>query len=61
MVEHVRRRLTDLLDLRGCRFEYGTLMGRPPRLEQDGTIAVGRRARDPEAGGWPDGEIELCA
>ncbi|MFG2550081.1 DUF4118 domain-containing protein [Streptomyces sp. NPDC048581] len=61
VVEHVRRQLTDLLGLRGCRFEYGTLMGRPPRLEQDGTIAVGRRAWDPEAGGWPDGEIELRA
>ncbi|MDX3758011.1 DUF4118 domain-containing protein [Streptomyces sp. AK02-04a] len=41
VVEHVRRQLIELLGLRTCRFEYGTLMGRPPRLEQDGSVAVG--------------------
>ncbi|WP_328544120.1 DUF4118 domain-containing protein [Streptomyces europaeiscabiei] len=59
VVDHVRGQLTELLGLRACRFEYGTLMGRPPRLEQDGNIAVGRRRWDVDAGGWPDGEIEL--
>ncbi|MCT9007528.1 DUF4118 domain-containing protein [Streptomyces rhizosphaerihabitans] len=59
VVDHVRRELTELLGLRGCRFEYGTLMGQPPRLEQDGNLAVGRRHRDLDASGWPDGEIEL--
>jgi hypothetical protein len=61
VVEHVRRQLIELLGLRGCRFEYGTLMGRPPRLEQDGSVAVGRRSWDVDAGGWPEGEIELRA
>lgn len=59
VVDHVRRQLTEVLGLRGCRFEYGILMGQPPRLEQDGNVAVGRRQWDVDAGGWPDGEIEL--
>ena len=42
--------LIDLLSLRGCRFEYGSLIGHPPRLEQDGTVVwdrkkLGRRPR----------------
>jgi len=61
VVEHVRHQLTELLALRGCRFEYGTLLGQPPRLEQDGTVAVGRKHGDVDAGGWPEGEIELRA
>lgn len=61
VVEHVRRQLTELLALRGCRFEYGTLMGRPPRLEQDGTVSVGRKPWNIDTGGWPEGEIELRA
>ncbi|MFC8513956.1 DUF4118 domain-containing protein [Streptomyces sp. NPDC057257] len=59
VVEHVRRQLIELLGLRTCRFEYGTLMGQPPRLEQDGSVAVGRRHWDVDAAGWPEGEIEL--
>jgi K+-sensing histidine kinase KdpD len=42
VVYHVRRELTGLLGLRACRFEYGMLMGRPPRLQQDGSMTVGR-------------------
>jgi hypothetical protein len=61
VVGHVREQLTELLGLRGCRFEYGTLLGRPPRLEQNGTVVVGRRRWDVDSGGWPDGEIELRA
>ncbi len=61
VVDHVRQELTGLLLLRGCRFEYGTLMGRPPRLEQDGGVAVGRRRWDLDHTGWPPGEIELRA
>ncbi|MDF6040944.1 DUF4118 domain-containing protein [Streptomyces sp. JH14] len=56
---HVRDELAELLQLRGCRFEYGTLLGRPPRLEQDGSVSVGRRRWDVERDGWPEGEIEL--
>jgi hypothetical protein len=61
VVAHVRRELTDLLGLRACRFEYGTLVGHPPRLEQDGGVTVGRRPWNVDATGWPEGEIELRA
>lgn len=45
VVDHVRGQLTELLGLRGCRYEYGTLLGQPPRLEQDGNVSVGHRRR----------------
>ncbi|WP_199571554.1 DUF4118 domain-containing protein [Streptomyces murinus] len=61
VVDHVRTELTELLGLRACRFEYGTLTGRPPRLENDGSVTVGRHTRNPDTDGWPDGEIELRA
>jgi K+-sensing histidine kinase KdpD len=32
----VREQLVDLLQLRGCRFEYGTLLGHPPRSSRTG-------------------------
>ncbi|WP_218639395.1 DUF4118 domain-containing protein [Streptomyces sp. IMTB 2501] len=59
VVDHVRTELTSLLGLRACRFEYGTLMGRPPRLEKDGGVTAGRRTWNPDTDGWPEGEIEL--
>ncbi|WP_314250722.1 DUF4118 domain-containing protein [Streptomyces kutzneri] len=40
VVDHVRGDLTELLELRGCRFAYGSLLGRPPRLEHDGSVSV---------------------
>ncbi|MEV7504221.1 hypothetical protein [Streptomyces sp. NPDC093018] len=40
--------LTELLGLRACRFEYGTPVGRPPRLENDGGATVGRHTRNPD-------------
>ncbi|MFI8242954.1 DUF4118 domain-containing protein [Streptomyces sp. NPDC085866] len=61
MVDHVRGELTELLGLRACRFEYGTLVGRPPRLEKDGSVTVGRHAWDVDGAGWPEGETELRA
>ncbi|MEV6766696.1 hypothetical protein AB0N16_39950 [Streptomyces sp. NPDC051105] len=61
VVDHVRGELTGLLGLSGCRFEYGTLLGRPSRLGKDGGITVGLRAWDVDRGGWPEGEIELRA
>ncbi|MEV7242380.1 DUF4118 domain-containing protein [Streptomyces sp. NPDC093248] len=61
VVDHVRTELTDLLGLRACRFEYGKLVGRPPRLEQDGSVTTGRRTWNPDTEGWPPGEIELRA
>ncbi|MGX2998659.1 DUF4118 domain-containing protein [Streptomyces sp. JNUCC 64] len=61
VVELARRELVAVLGLRGCRFEYGTLLGRPPRLEPDGTVTVDGRPRDVERRGWPTGETELRA
>ncbi|MFB6943891.1 MULTISPECIES: DUF4118 domain-containing protein [unclassified Streptomyces] len=61
VVERVRQQLVGLLRLRECRFEYGSLLGHPPRLEQDGSVVVGHRRRDIDRDGWPEGEIELRA
>ncbi|MFE9557545.1 DUF4118 domain-containing protein [Streptomyces sp. NPDC006703] len=63
VVTHVRDQLIDLLALDGCRFEYGTLLGHPPGLEEDGEVITARGARwDVERHGWPRGqEIELRA
>ncbi|MDC2957984.1 DUF4118 domain-containing protein [Streptomyces gilvifuscus] len=59
VVDEVRRELTDLLGLTACRFQYGTLLGQPPRLRNDGSVTVGRRSWDVDTAGWPEGEIEL--
>jgi hypothetical protein len=60
VVDQVRQQLTDLLELRECRFEYGRLVGHLPRLEQDGTVVAGLKRWD-AARGLPDREIELRA
>jgi Domain of unknown function (DUF4118) len=60
VVDHVREQLIGLLDLEGSRFEYGSLLGHPPRLEPDGTITMTGHARwDVELRGLPGEEIEL--
>lgn len=59
VVDRVKEQLTGLLDLDGCRFEYGSLIGHPPRLEPDGTVVVGQRPWDVEEFGLPGGELEL--
>jgi Domain of unknown function (DUF4118) len=59
VVDHVKKQLIDLLGLRGCRFEYGSLLGHPARLEQDGTMVVGRKHWEVDRRGLPDEEIEL--
>ncbi|MGI5441534.1 DUF4118 domain-containing protein [Streptomyces shenzhenensis] len=59
VVECVRVQLVGLLRLRGCRFQYGTLMGHAPRLESDGTLTWGRRTWDVDRLGMPDEDIEL--
>jgi Domain of unknown function (DUF4118) len=58
VVDHVRAQLVSLLDLQACRFEYGVLLGHPPRLEPDGTVLAGRGRWDVETAGLPE-EIEL--
>ncbi len=59
VVDHVEQQLTGLLDLRDCRFEYGSLLGHPARLEQDGSVVVGHKRWDVDRRGFPDEEIEL--
>ncbi|GGS25086.1 hypothetical protein Snoj_18110 [Streptomyces nojiriensis] len=61
VVEYARRELVGLLELRGCRFEYGTLMGHLPRLEHDGSLWLRRGSRITEYTEWPEGETELRA
>ncbi|MFE6844153.1 hypothetical protein [Streptomyces sp. NPDC057686] len=65
VVEHVRRELVGLLQLRGCRFEYGSLIGRLPRPEHDGSLWLGHGTGESGAtywpDRWPDGETELRA
>jgi len=59
VVDLVKEQLIAVLGLEGCRFEYGSLLGHPPRLEPDGTIVAGRSRRDVEQHGLPAEEIEL--
>ena len=59
VVDRVREQLVGLLDLEGARFEYGALLGHPPRLEPDGTVTVGRSRWDVELAGLPAEEVEL--
>ena len=59
VVNHVREQLVGLLDLEGARFEYGSLLGHPPRLEPDGTVMMGRSRWDVELSGLPKEEVEL--
>ncbi len=59
VVDHVRQQLIGLLDLQECRFEYGVLLGHPPRLEPDGTVLAARGRWDVAKAGLPGEEIEL--
>ena len=59
VVDHVKEQLIGLLDLEGSRFEYGSLLGHPPRLEPDGTVIVGHSRWDVEQSGLPGEEIEV--
>ncbi|MEV6151897.1 DUF4118 domain-containing protein [Nonomuraea sp. NPDC052129] len=59
VVDHVTVQLINLLNLRGCRFEYGTLIGHPPRLDQDGTVVWGHKRWDVDRLGLPDEEVEV--
>ncbi|MGW6843688.1 DUF4118 domain-containing protein [Streptomyces sp. NPDC054958] len=59
VVEFVRQELIGLLGLRGCRFEYGSLIGHLPRLEHDGGLWLRRGGEVTGYADWPDGETEL--
>jgi hypothetical protein len=60
-VDHVKEQLTGLLDLEGARFEYGSRLGHPPRLEPDGTVIAGHAQCDVEQQGLAREEIEVRA
>ncbi len=59
VVDHVRQQLITLLGLQECRFEYGSLLGHPPRLEPDGTVLAGHSHWDVQKAALPAQEIEL--
>ena len=59
VANRVKEQLVGLLGLDGARFEYGSLVGHPPRLEPDGTVMVGRSRWDVELSGLPAEEVEL--
>ena len=61
VIAQVSEQLVRLLQARACRFEYGSLLGHPPRLEQDGSVQVGRKVWDVDRAGLPDEEVELRA
>jgi len=61
LVDQVSARLTDLLSLRTCRFEYGKAgLGRPARLRNDGQVVTEHRTLNVPVEGLPsDADIEL--
>ena len=60
LIEQVTARLTELLSLRSCEFQYGKAgLGRPARLQKDGRVVTEGRTWD-VAEGLPDGtDLEL--
>src|SRR5262245_9844668 len=59
VVDRVRQQLAGLLDLQECRFEYGVLLGHPPRLEPDGTDVTNHGRWNGDEAGLPCEAIEL--
>jgi K+-sensing histidine kinase KdpD len=56
LIEQVSRQLTELLSLHSCRFQYGIAgIGKPARLQRDGRVTAGGRARDVEYKNLPTG------
>ena len=49
----------DVLDLADCRFEYGKLLGQPPRLEPDGSVTTRYGHYPVDQSGLPQEEVEL--
>ena len=54
LIDIVTRQLTELLSLRACGFQYGIAgIGRPARLQHDGSVTLGSRTWDVDASGLP--------
>ena len=61
LIEQVTGQLTRLLSLRSCIFQYGVAgLGRPARLRRDGSVAIGQRAWDVDAEGFPPAPTPNC-
>jgi hypothetical protein len=63
LIEQVSARLTGLLALRSCSFQFGAAgLGFPARLQSDGQVMLRRLPVDIEDSGWPgDTDVELLA
>jgi hypothetical protein len=59
VVDRVFQQLAGLLDVQECRFEYGVLLGHPPRLEADGTVVTKHGRWNVDEAGLPGEAIEL--
>lgn len=59
MIEQVQAQLVALLGLRAARFEPGRIIGHPPRLVEDGSLAWGQTRWNIEELGFPDQDVEL--
>jgi K+-sensing histidine kinase KdpD len=59
VADRVCRQLAGLLDLQECRFEYGVLLGDPPRLEPDGTVVTTYGRWNVDEAGLPGEAVEL--
>ncbi|WP_063775114.1 amino acid permease [Streptacidiphilus anmyonensis] len=59
VLDAVQKHLVELLRLRGCRFRYENAPGRRSRLEEDGSVIIGRAAWDVDRLGMPRSELEL--
>ncbi len=63
LVDRITAGLVQLLSLRSCDFQYGTAgIGRPARLEHDGSVTASGRSCDPQDSDWPPrAGLELLA
>ncbi len=60
LVDQVTAQLVRLLGLESCRFQYGIAgIGRPARLQHDGSVTTGSRTWDTGRDGFPAGDTEL--
>ena len=56
LIGQVTSQLTQLLGLRSCSFQHGVAgIGRPARLQHDGSVTIGQRTWDVDAEGFPRG------
>ena len=60
LIEQVTSQLIRLLSLRSCDFQYGVAgLGRPARMQHDGSVTLGQGEWDVVAEGFPATDLEL--